>query len=150
MPQSLAQIYIHLVFHIRKRSPLIRESEEQDLHAYLGGILRELECKPIVIGGTENHIHILTDMSRRVSLSDLVRRLKTASHRYLVKRDCYYQNFAWQRGYGAFSLSFDRKEAVRHYISRQKEHHEVRSAEEEYIQMLQRANIDFNESYLWE
>jgi REP element-mobilizing transposase RayT len=123
MPQSLAQIYVHLVFSTKHRERVLADDIRDDLHRYLGGILNHLECAPVEINSVEDHVHHLLRLSRTNSLSAVVGRLKRASNDWLRGKDRRFAAFHWQGGYGAFSVSQSSVDRVRRYIQHQQEHH---------------------------
>jgi len=151
MPQSLAKILIHTVFSTKDRRPLLRNTElRQELHRYLGGILTNLECQPIIVGGVEDHVHLLCALSRTRHVADVVKELKRGSSLWLKTRNQDLQTFSWQNGYGAFSIGFSQIESVREYIASQEDHHRKISFQDEFRLLLQRYQIDFDERYVWD
>lgn len=148
MSQSLSKLYIHIIFHT-KGEILIRDSEEADLHAYIGAIIKVNDCMPIIINGTENHLHILCTLSKNITLAKLVEEIKRNSSRWIKTKHDYYSNFAWQGGYAGYSVSQSKCQIVKQYIEKQKEHHEKKDFKEEYVEFLKEYGIDYNEAYLW-
>src|SRR5689334_12344523 len=113
MPQSLAQVYLHIVFSTKDRYPWLKTMElRQDVHAYLSAMLNPMGCPCLISGGVEDHIHILCRLGRSISIADLVRDIKRASSRMLSDRNESLRGFRWQNGYGAFSISPSHVEAV--------------------------------------
>ncbi|MDD2284414.1 MAG: IS200/IS605 family transposase [Paludibacter sp.] len=149
MSQSLSKLYVHIVFHTKKNQNLINQDIEKELYAYLGGILKSTKSVPIAINGIENHIHILCIISKNISLADLLEELKRNSSRWIKSKGVDYNDFAWQGGYGGFSVSQSKVNTVKTYIENQKEHHRTVSFKEEYILFLKEYGIDYNEDYLW-
>ncbi|MDR0438471.1 MAG: transposase [Bacteroidales bacterium] len=149
MSQSLSKLCVHIIFHVKNNRILIRPEDDQELYAYIGGIIKQSASVPIKINGTENHIHILSTMSKNLSLSKFVEEIKKNSSRWIKTRDNYYKDFAWQGGYAGFSVSQSVIATVANYIDRQKEHHRKLSFEEEYILFLQKHAVVFDENYLW-
>lgn len=150
MSQSLADLIIHIVFSTKERYPWIETEVEEELHAYIGGICRNLGCPLIQINGTNDHLHLLLSLGKTVALSKLISEIKSNSSRWIKTKNHTYNKFAWQNGYGAFSVSRPNINSVITYIDKQKEHHKVVSFKEELISMLERANIKYDEKYLWE
>jgi REP element-mobilizing transposase RayT len=151
MPQSLAKILVHVVFSTKDRRPLLRDQKLRDeLHRYLGGILTNLDCQPIIVGGVEDHVHLLCLLSRTSAPADVVKELKRGSSVWLKTREPNLANFAWQSGYGIFSIGFSQIPAVRNYIAGQEEHHRKASFQDEFRQLLQRYEIEFDERYVWD
>jgi REP element-mobilizing transposase RayT len=150
MPQSLAKIYIHLVFSTRNRARMLDRADAEDLHSYMGGILRGHECTAVEINTEPDHCHVLFLLHRTKSLSDVVGQLKSGSTNWLRVRHARYQDFHWQNGYGAFSVSSSNVPAVRRYILTQEEHHRVLSFQDEFRELLERHEIEFDERYVWD
>lgn len=149
MGQSLAQVYIHLIFSTKNRYPFIDENIEKDLFAYIGGIIKHLKGMPFCIGGTSDHIHILCSFPRTVTLSDFLKEIKGSSSHWIKTKENRYRKFAWQDGYAAFSVSSSKKQIVERYILEQKIHHEKISFKEELISFLEQYAIEYDETYLW-
>jgi REP element-mobilizing transposase RayT len=150
MGQSLAQNYIHIIFSVKNRKPLIHESIEQELFQYIGGLCKNLESTPLEVGGYKNHIHILCTLSKKLPLATLIQKVKSRSSKWIKPKGPEYKNFYWQNGYGAFSISSSKVESVRSYIKKQKEHHRNMSFEEEYKDMLKENNVEFDARYIWD
>jgi REP element-mobilizing transposase RayT len=150
MPQSLARLPIHLVFGTKHRARVLHDPVRQPLHAYLAVVLRNLHCPPIEMNSVEDHIHILFELSRTVTLSEVVEEVKKSSSRWIKTQGVEYHTFAWQAGYGAFAVSESNVGAVRDYIISQSEHHRVKSFQEEYRTFLERHRIPFDEKFVWD
>jgi len=149
MPQSLAQIYAHLVFSTKGRARLIPADLEPRLHSYLAGTLNAIECPVLKVGGMPDHVHLLFRLARTISLSDAVKAAKVESSKWM-KDDCDVRDFAWQAGYGAFSVSASGVEEVSEYIRNQPHHHRVRSFQEEFRRLLKRYQLQYDEAYVWD
>ena len=149
MSQSLSKLYIHMVFHTKNNQNLIQQAIENELYAYLGGILKSTKSIPIAINGAEDHVHILCIMSKNITLADLLEELKRNSSRWIKTKGNEYKEFAWQGGYGGFSVSQSKVDIVKKYIENQKEHHKTKTFKEEYILFLKEYGINYNEEYLW-
>jgi putative transposase len=151
MPQSLLKIVIHTVFSTKERRPLLRDKPlREELHRYLGGILANLDCQPIIIGGVEDHVHLLCALSRTVNVAEMVKETKRGSSVWLKTKSTTMQDFAWQNGYGTFSIGFSQIESVRSYIGSQEEHHRKFSFQDEFRRLLKRYEIQFDERYVWD
>ncbi|MEQ1933032.1 MAG: IS200/IS605 family transposase [Fimbriimonadaceae bacterium] len=148
MPQSLADLNIHLVFSTKHRSPLLTDNIRPQLYPYLGGILRNINCHPIQIGGVADHVHILFGLSRTLSMAQLVEKVKTASTKWLKENGS--PDFAWQLGYGALSVGSREVEQMTAYIRGQEKHHATMSYQDELRSLLQEAGLEFDERYLWD
>ncbi len=149
MPQSLSQIYVHLVFSTKDREPCIRAAIQPQLHAYLAGTLNAIDCPALCVGGMPDHVHLFFRLARTTALSDAVKAAKVESSKWM-KEQGGIGTFAWQAGYGAFSVSASQVETVTHYIRNQAEHHAERSFQEEFRRMLELYQIAYNEAYVWD
>ena len=151
MAQSLAKILVHIVFSTKERRPFLCESLLRDqLHHYLGGILKRLQCQPIIVGGVADHVHLLAALSRTIQPAEMVRELKRSSSLWVKEQAPVLRDFGWQNGYGVFSIGFSQLEEVRQYIARQEEHHRKLSFQDEFRLFLQRYEIPYDERYLWD
>ena len=149
MSQSLSQLYTHIVFHTKHNQDLIHADVENELYAYFGGILKENKSVPIAINGIANHVHILCIMSKNIALADLLEELKRNSSRWIKTKGKAYLDFAWQGGYGGFSVSQSKVDVVKRYIENQKDHHKTETVKEEYVRFLKEYGIDYKDEYLW-
>jgi putative transposase len=150
MAQSLAKIYLHIVFGTKHCQNLIRPEIEKELYKYMAGILKNLDCRAIAIGGIANHVHILNMMSRTISISDMMCILKKDSSKWIKSKGDVYKNFHWQDGYGVFSVNQYGVERVKSYIENQHSHHRKKSFENEYRRFLDSYKIDYDEKYIWD
>jgi REP element-mobilizing transposase RayT len=151
MPQSLAKIILHTVFSTKDRRPFLRDKIlREELHRYLGGILTNLDCQPLIIGGVEDHVHILSTLSRTGTAAEMVKEVKRGSSLWLKTKSTELQDFAWQNGYGIFSIGYSQVEEVRKYIAGQEEHHRTISFQDEFRKFLERYAVGFDERYVWD
>jgi putative transposase len=151
MPQSLANVLLHIIFSTKNREPHLRDRHlRDDLHAYLAGTLANLGCPALIVGGVSDHVHILCQLSRTTTIADLVQELKTESSKWLKERDRSLAGFYWQNGYAALSVSQSNAPRVRDYIAAQEEHHRTRSFQDEFREFLRRHKIEFDERYVWD
>lgn len=150
MPQSLAKIYIHLIFSTKNRERILPDDFRADFHAYMGGTLNGLGCSPIEINTEPDHAHLLFVMTRTEPLSDVVGQLKKSTNDWLRARQTKFGGFHWQGGYGAFSVSQSAVEEVRDYIRNQQEHHKRVPFQDEFRQFLKRYEVEFDERYVWD
>lgn len=150
MPQSLSNVLVHTVFSTIDRLPLIPGDVRQDLYAYLGGTFCNLNCQPVQIGGTADHVHILFRMTRTSSLSGVVEKMKSASSKWVKTKGGVPADFRWQAGYGAFSVSPEREARVAAYIRDQERRHERLGFQDELRALLAEAGLEFDERYLWD
>ena len=151
MAQSLAKILLHTVFSTKDRHPFLRDKPLRDeLHRYLGGILANLDCQPLIIGGVEDHVHLLFTHSRTATVADVVKELKRSSSAWLKAKAADLADFAWQAGYGVFSIGQSQVNDVRAYIAGQEEHHRKVLFQDEFRRLLERYDIAFDERYVWD
>lgn len=150
MSQSLVKNCIHIVFSTKYRQPLIHEPVEQELYAYLGGICNDLGCHPIKIGGYTDHIHILCMLSKKIALMKLLEELKSHSSKWMKTMGEELKNFYWQNGYGAFSVNSAQVDVVINYITRQKAHHSKITFQDEYRNILNKYEVEYDERYVWD
>lgn len=146
MPSTHTSLHYHLIFATKNREPTIDSRWRNELHAYLGGIIKGLGALPQGIGGVANHVHLLVSLKSTHCLADFMRELKKASSAWI--RDSRLPVFEWQEGYAAFSVSASSRDAVRQYISNQEAHHRVKSFRDELIEFLRKSDTDFNPRYL--
>ncbi len=151
MPQSLAQIYLHIVFSTKERRPYLQNSTIRDeTHKYLGGTCKNLDCPVLRVGGVGDHVHILCRLGRTISVADLVKELKRESSKWLKTKSPDLGDFYWQNGYGAFSVSPSHVEPLRTYIANQAEHHHTQSFQEEFRRLLSKYGLKWDERYVWD
>lgn len=150
MGQSLSKIYVHLIFSTKYRERRIVDSIEGELYAYLGGVCRKLECYPIKVGGWLDHVHILCMLSKKIPLMKLLESVKSSSSNWIKTNGKAFEQFYWQDGYGAFSVSPTQVDTVAAYIANQKEHHRKMSFKDEYRGFLKDYEIDYDERYVWD
>jgi REP element-mobilizing transposase RayT len=151
MPQSLAKILVHTVFSTKDRRPFLKDRALRDeLHCYLGGILSNLDCQPLIVGGVEDHVHYLCALSRTRTVAEMVKEVKRGSSLWIKTQARDLEQFSWQNGYGAFSIGASQIESVRKYIAGQEEHHRRISFQDEFRTLLRRYGIEFDERYVWD
>ena len=151
MPQSLSVVYLHLVFSTKDRQPFLRDPViRAEMHKWLGSASGQLQCPSVIVGGVEDHVHILGRLARTISQADWVKELKRTSSLWIKERDPRLSEFAWQAGYGVFSVSVSNLEAVREYIARQEEHHAKRTYQDEYRKLLEKHGETWDERYVWD
>lgn len=150
MPQSLARVYIHSVFSTKHRLPILRDDVRESLHRYAATVLQNIECPPVLINSVEDHIHILHELGRTISVSDAIQEVKTSTSRWLKSQSARLSDFAWQSGYGAFSVSCSNVDAVRAYIADQRGHHRTSTFQEEFLAFLERHKVKYDERHVWD
>ena len=151
MPQSLAKLWIHLIFSTKDRYPFLLDKPlRTDMHAYLANVLRSHDCEPIIVGGVEDHAHALFSLSRNYSIAHIVKEIKRTSSSWIKDIASKHRGFHWQRGYGAFSVSQSHLEQVTRYIERQEEHHQRVTFQDEYRAVLRKYCVEYDERYVWD
>jgi REP element-mobilizing transposase RayT len=147
MAQTFTNLLTHVIFSTKDWQPLIEKAFRADLHAYLGGIVREMGGTALMIGGTVDHVHLPIDVPPTISIAAAMRVIKTNSSRWL--NETHTRNFNWQAGYGAFTVSQSNAAAVTRYISGQEMHHRTRTFQEEFVSFLKRHGISYDERFIW-
>ena len=150
MAQSLSKILVHAVWHIKYNSPEILNEDRVELYQYLNNLFDKKGCATLQINGVGNHVYVLFALSKTISLAKVMESIKSISSKWLKTRGNHYTGFAWQPGYGAFSVSESVCPKTKRYIARQEEHHQQITPHDEYIQLLTKNNVPFNEQYLFD
>ena len=150
MANTFTQIYVHIVFAVKGRQNLIQKSWKDELHKYICGIVNGKDQKVYAIGGMADHIHLLVSIKPTISISDLVRDMKANSSKWINEKQYVVGKFQWQEGFGAFSYGQSQLDIVITYINNQEQHHEQKTFKDEYMELLQRFNIIYDEKYLFE
>src|SRR5262245_3394237 len=151
MPQSLANVLIHVVFSTKNRQPFLKiESVRDELHAYTITVLKSLDSPSLAINSVEDHIHILCSLSRKISVAELVEKLKTSTSKWLKTKDPALKRFYWQAGYGVFSVSESKRAEVMRYIARQQEHHRRMTYQDELRLICAKQGVEIDERYVWD
>jgi putative transposase len=148
MSQSYTNLLYHIIFSTKDRKPVITEDYQPRLYEYIGGILRGTGGISLGINGTEDHVHVLTKLRPDRALSDVLRDLKANATGWMHDVFPALEDFSWQRGYGAFTVSYSNVDEVRNYIARQEEHHRRISFRDEFIQFLKANGIEYDDRYL--
>ena len=151
MPQSLANVLIHIVFSTKHRQPLLKDrSLRGELHAYVISVLKSLECPSLAVNSVEDHVHILCNLSRKITIAELVEAIKTSTSKWLKTKSPDLRDFYWQSGYGVFSVSQSKRDDVVLYIQRQEEHHRGVDYQDEFRQLCAKHAIEIDERYVWD
>ncbi len=149
MPNTYFQLYIQMVFDVKGRQCFIQESFRDELQKYISGIIKEKKQKLYAIYCMPDHTHIFVSIKPDIAISDLVRDVKANSSSF-IKEKHFVKNFSWQTGFGAFSYSKSQALKVVDYILRQPEHHKKKTFKQEYIEFLQKFDIEYDDQYLFE
>ncbi len=151
MPQSLAQVVIHLVFSTKLRTPWLKDAAiRSELCAYMATVLKNMDCPPVLINGVEDHVHVLTNLSRTISIAEVVEKTKTSTSAWIKRKGASYGSFYWQAGYGVFSVSESKVDDVRAYVANQEEHHRKLSFQDEYLALCRKHGLEVDERYVWD
>ena len=148
MSHTSGNILLHLIFSTKGRRPLIKPDFRADLFAYLGGIIREMRGTALIINGTADHVHMLIRIRPVQSAAEIARVVKANSSRWIHEK--WSAEFAWQTGYGVFSVSESNVAAVTKYIAEQEEHHKRHSFQEEFVAFLKKNHVACDERYIWD
>lgn len=150
MPQSLANLLVHIIFSTKNRADLILPEVEEDLFAYVGGIATNNKSKLLAANGTTNHVHLLVSLSKNIALSEFIGDVKRDSSKWLKTQGAELGDFGWQDGYGAFSIGQSQTLTVKNYIARQKEKHQKIGFKNEFREFLRKYEVPFDERYVWD
>ena len=150
MPQSLADIHIHLIFSTKDHHRFLDKAIRPELHAYMATVFANLKCPATIINSVEDHVHILFQLSRTVTLAKVLEEVKKSSSKWLKTKGPMLAKFSWQGGYGAFSVSESNVPAVRKYIESQEEHHRTKTFKEEYLAFLEKHGVEYDVRYVWD
>lgn len=149
MASTLTTVNIHYVFSTKNREKLINPEIQPRLWAYMGGIARQNKMVAQAVGGTVDHAHLLLTLPATLSISKAVQLIKAGSSKWIHDEFPGKSSFAWQTGYGAFSVSIGKLPQIKEYILRQEEHHRFKPFEEEYIEFLKMSGIEYDDRYVW-
>ncbi|NEN24607.1 IS200/IS605 family transposase [Cryomorpha ignava] len=150
MGQSLVIQYTHIVFSTKNREKLILPSIEAELFDYLGGVCNEMDCQSLIVGGHLDHVHILCKLSKNVALAKLLEQIKSNSSKWIKTIDSQFSNFFWQDGYGAFSVSRGHVDIVTKYIGNQHAHHCDVTFKNEFLGILKKNDVEYDERHIWD
>ncbi len=151
MSQTLVQLWTHIVFSTQNRYPFLKTSALRvRTYDYIASICRAQNCHAVIIGGTEDHIHLLVQLHKNMALSDFVEEIKKSCSKWIkTLGDHELKKFYWQRGYAAFSVSQSQVERVKQYIQNQEEHHKKKNFQDELRKFLNQHGVNYDERYLW-
>jgi putative transposase len=149
MANTYTNLLCHIVFSTKDRIPFIEPSVRNDLHSYLGGIVRDSGGIALEIGGVADHVHLVAKLTPKLALSDLMRELKAGSSKWMNDEKMKLRKFGWQDGYAAFTVSKSQVSDVRKYIKNQERHHQRLGFQEEFVVLLRRHEIEYDERYVW-
>lgn len=150
MANTYSQVNIHCVFAVKGRENLITKSFRDDLHRYMSGILKNDGAYPLAVNGWLDHVHVFFELPMTMAISDQMRMLKATSSKWINDNKLVKGKFSWQEGYGAFSYAKSQRDVVINYIKNQEEHHMKQSFKQEYLELLEKFEIPYDERYIFE
>ncbi len=150
MAHTFTSLLTHIIFSTKDRVPALEPVLKQRLFPYMGGIFRELDATALLINGPADHVHVLAALPAKLAPAEVLNKVKSNSSSWVHKTFPEWPTFAWQTGYGAFSVSSSQKQIVLDYIANQEEHHRRVSFKEEFVAFLKKHEIEYDEKYLWE
>ena len=149
MPHSYTSCLLHCVFSTKERRPQITPDLRERLHHYIGGIARQHNATPLAVGGAEDHVHVLISLPATMAIAKTLQLMKGGSSKWVHDTFPEHRGFAWQQGYGAFSVGVSQAEGTVAYIRGQEEHHRTRTFKEEFIAFLEKHGIEYDPEFLW-
>ena len=150
MAGTYSQIYIQIIFAVKGRENLLQKPWRDEVFKYIAGIIQEKGQKPIIINGYTDHVHCFIGLKPAMAISELVRNIKSNSSKFINEKNWVPGQFRWQEGYGVFSYAHSQIENVYQYILNQEKHHKKRSFKEEYLDFMQKFNIEFKHEFLFD
>jgi len=150
MAQSVSRILVHVVFSTKHRVSVLTPAIRSELHPYMATVLTNNGCPSLCVGGVEDHAHLLFGLSRTLTVAKVVEAVKTSSSKWIKTKGSEFKGFHWQGGYGIFSVSQSNANAVCRYIQNQVEHHKRKTFQAEFLELLKRHNIAYDERYVWD
>ena len=150
MAQSLVKNYLHIIFSTKLRTEFIDKKIENELFSYIATICKDYDSPAIQIGGTDDHIHILLNLSRKFAIMKVIQEIKAHSSKWIKTKGSKYEHFFWQDGYGAFSVCKNNLETIKKYIRNQREHHKEIDFKNEFVKILIENKVEYDEKYLWD
>lgn len=150
MANTYSQMYTQIVFAVKGRENIIPQKHKEELHKYITGIITAYKQKLLTINAMPDHVHILIGFKPNICISDLVEEIKTSTSKFIKEKQWVKGKFYWQIGFGSFTYSHSQLTDVINYINNQEEHHKRKTFKEEYLQILQKFDIEYNEKYLFE
>ena len=149
MANTYHQIYLQTVFAVKYRMAVIDKSWKHDLFSILGSLINQTNCKTLIVNGVEDHVHCFLGLKPVVSVSELMKTVKAKSSKFINDHNLTSERFEWQEGYGVFSYSQSHVDTVFKYIKNQEEHHQKQTFKNEYLGLLQKFQVDYDEQYLF-
>lgn len=149
-PGTFTQLYVQLVFAVQNRDAVLHDKIRARVFEYMSGILTEMKHKSIIVNGVSDHVHILIGLNPSISISDTVRDVKRSSSLFISRENLCRSKFSWQEGYGGFTYSRSQLDNVYQYILNQEAHHKKKTFRKEYLEFLEKFEIDYDERFLFD
>lgn len=149
MSHSYISAFYHCVFSTKERQKIITPELQKSLWPYLGGIAREHNLKALAIGGVDDHVHLLLSIPSTATIAKCMQLIKGGSSKWIHEEYSEHSGFAWQKGYGAFSIGVSQIDVTKNYIANQAEHHRTRTFQEEFLMFLEKHNLEYDPNYIW-
>jgi len=149
MANTYHQVYLQTVFAVKYRNATIDKSWKEKLFAVIGNLINESNCKTIIVNGVEDHVHCLLGLKPVISISELMKSVKSKASKFINDNNLTKSRFEWQEGYGVFSYGQSQIEDVFRYIQNQEEHHKKQTFRDEYLNLLKKFNVEFDEQYIF-
>ena len=149
MANTYHQIYVQTVFPVKYRNAILDKKWRSDLFGVIGNLINEMGCKTLLINGVEDHVHCLFAIKPNLSVSDVMKSIKSKSSKWINDNSLTSQRFEWQKGFGCFSYGKSQIPRVYEYVKNQEEHHRKRTFHDEYVELLKLYGVDFDEKYLF-
>jgi putative transposase len=150
MAQSLSLVIVHVIFSTKERQSFLNGDIRPEMHSYLATVARNAGCEYYRVGGIADHVHLAIRLSRTITIAELVEKLKTSSSKWIKTQSAELKRFAWQRGYGCFSVGPADLDALNEYIDGQESHHRKRTFQEEFRMFLNKYKVEYDEAYVWD
>lgn len=151
MSQTLSNVLIHFVYSTKNRGCWLKNAAHcKELFALKGKNLQDFDCRPILINGVEDHVHVFCDFTRNYTIKKVIGELKTGTSKWIKTKGVAYRDFRWQSGYGAFSVSQSKRPDLFHYIEQQEEHHRTKSYQDEFRRLCELHKVSIDERYVWD
>jgi putative transposase len=150
MANTYTQLYIQVVFPVKRRECLLTKDIREKVFSYCSGIIKECEHKPIIVNGYLDHVHLFLGLNPKQSISDIVGIVKANSSKFINENSLTKNKFEWQKGFGAFSYAKSQMDNVYNYILNQERHHEKQTFKQEYLEFLEKFEVDYDEKYLFD
>lgn len=149
MANTYHQIYLQVVFAVKYREAKIDKDWQAQFFAVIGNLINETGCKTVIVNGTEDHVHCFVGLKPTIAVADLMRIVKAKSSKYINDHQLTKKRFEWQEGYGVFSYGQSQIDAVYAYVLNQQEHHKKTTFKDEYLQLLQKFDVEYDEQYVF-